>query len=144
MIDLENLRNLYRLQEVSQGNKNFQILFNRDLARKLYEIELTNKDLQDLKNRFIESGKLEEDHHFYNLIGKKSRNNLHIYHGLLIDCRYDKTTLNLLWIDLKELNLDIKQNNIKYQSFDVKKDEQAETLKALFKNYLEFVSKFIK
>lgn len=147
MIDLENLDDLYRFQEISKKNKNFQILFNRDLARKLKEIELTPKDFNDLKKSFIEDGKLGKDRNFYNLIKKKSRIPA-IYFGLLFDCRYDGASLNLRWFDLENLyfaNTNVRLNsNVIYYSSNVKKDEQAETLKALFMNYLEFVSKFIK
>lgn len=143
MTDLENLDGLYTLQEVAEGNKNFQILFNRDLARKLYEIELTSQDTQDLKKSFIESGRLGDDSNFYNLLRKQSKANFCIYHGLLLDCRYDKAMLSLRWADIENLYLD-KKTNIKYQSLGVKKDKQEKMLKDLFKNYIEFISNFLK
>lgn len=141
MIDLENLDDLYIFQEISKGNRNFQILFNRDLARRLYKLELTNKDLRDLKHSFSERGKLGKDPHFYNLIKKGSHRV--IYSGLLLDCKYGKATLVLRRYDIENLCLD-GNRYIKYQSFGIKQDEQEKMLKGLFLNYIRSVSKFIK
>jgi len=146
-MDLKDSYKVIEISEIngiSEINRNFELLLDSDVARKLKAIDLRRSDSKRLQDLVRDEYNLF-DGTFPISFGKRSADTYDlIFYGLANDFRIMGSSLTLSISDSQNLSKeDFERQTVKYGSMKVETDDQSEALKRLFQIYVDYIGKYI-